>query len=448
MPRGPRRRHSASVSRLKALLSLVEDFGRLTLANAGLTSAKWKHVVAGWTIAAGKGTSVALGSLISTTFSSTNATIKAKNPASGVGPAFWVTDSGNYWAVVKNTTNICQTCSACGQYNSCSYCSSYAYGSNASCGCASYTQTTCCNQYNYGPDGSCGCASYTTTSCCNGYGTCTVCSSYGTQTCCVAYSNYECCIASVPFYYTCCTGYTTSSCCTEYYTYYGNFCCAAYVYNSYKGGVVCGQPTFCAVTLCFSYGTCTTCSSYSECSGSYCAVYGSCQQCVAYGSCTVCTGYSQQSCCTSYTSCTVCAANNSCQYCTGYTSCTVCGAYNQCQYCDGYSYGPNASCGCASSYTYNCNCADHHKIDLIKKEGGSETVISSTSNSTTAIAGIKVTTDGNSVTAQAYSDVNYSSQVGSDLTTTNAGQKSKDHGIISRASNASQGYTIDEFRVN
>jgi hypothetical protein len=52
------------------------------------------------------------------------------------------------------------------------------------------------------------------------------------------------------------------------------------------------------------------------------------------------------------------------------------------------------------------------------------------------------------VTAQAYSDVNYSSQVGSDLTTTNTGQKSKDHGIISRASNASQGYTIDEFRVN
>jgi hypothetical protein len=159
-------------------------------------------------------------------------------------------------------------------------------------------------------------------------------------------------------------------------------------------------------------------------------MYGSCQQCSTYGSCQVCSAYSQQ-----FT-------------CTGYTSCTVCGAYNQCQYCDGYSYGPSASCGCASSYTYNCNCADHHKIDLVKKENGSETVISSTSNSTTAIAGIKVTTDGNSVTAQAYSDTNYSSQVGSNLTTTNTGQKPKDHGIISRASNASQGYTIDEFKVN
>jgi len=408
MPRGPRRRHSASVSRLKALLSLVEDFSRLTLVNAGTTSAKWKQVISGWTIAAGKGTSVAIGSLISTTFSSTNAVIKAKNPASGVGPAFWITDSGNYWAVVKNTTNICQTCSACGVYNSCSYCSSYAYGSNSSCGCASYTQTQCCNTYGY----------------------VTVCSSYSTTTCCTAYSTYECCIANVPFYYTCCIGYSTTSCCTEYYTYYGNFCCAAYVYNSYKGGVVCGQPVFCAVTLCFSYGTCTTCSSYSECSGSYCAAYGSCQTCVTYGQCQTCSGYSEQ-----FT-------------CTGYTSCTVCGAYNQCQYCNGYSYGPSAACGCASSYTYNCNCADQHKIELIKKENGSETVVSSTSNSSSQIAGIKVITDGNNVTAQAYSDTNYSSQIGSNLTAVNTGQKSKDHGIISRASNASQGYTIDEFRVN
>jgi len=408
MPRGPRRRHSASVSRLKALLSLVEDFSRLTLVNAGTTSAKWKQVISGWTIAAGKGTSVAIGSLISTTFSSTNAVIKAKNPASGVGPAFWVTDSGNYWAVVKNTTNICQTCSACGVYNSCSYCSSYAYGSDSSCGCASYTQTQCCNTYGY----------------------VTVCSSYSTTTCCTAYSSYECCVVNVPFYYTCCTGYTTSSCCTEYYTYYGNFCCAAYVYNSYKGGGVCGQPVFCAVTLCFSYGTCTTCSSYSECSGSYCAAYGSCQTCVTYGQCQTCSGYSEQ-----FT-------------CTGYTSCTVCGAYNQCQYCNGYSYGPSAACGCASSYTYNCNCADQHKIELIKKENGSETVVSSTSNSSSQIAGIKVITDGNNVTAQAYSDTNYSSQIGSNLTAVNTGQKSKDHGIISRASNASQGYTIDEFRVN
>jgi len=409
MPRASRRLHISTVSRLKALLSLVENFGRLTLVNAGSTSAKWKHVVVGWTIAAGKGTSTAIGALISTTFASTDATLTAKNPASGVGPAFWITDSGNYWAVVKNTTNICQTCSACGVYNSCSYCSSYAYGSSSSCGCASYTQTQCCNTYGY----------------------VTVCSSYGTTTCCTAYTYVVCCAAGYSdYYYTCCQAYTSSSCCTQYYTYYGRFCCAAYVYNSYKGGVVCSQYYNCAVTLCYAYGTCTTCSSYGTCSVSTCLGYGGCLQCSTYGTCQVCTGYSEQ-----FT-------------CTGYTSCTVCGAYNQCQYCDGYSYGPSAACGCASSYTYNCNCADQHKIELIKKENGSETVVSSTGNSSSQIAGIKVTTDGNNVTAQAYSDTNYSSQIGSNLTAVNTGQKSKDHGIISRASNASQGYTIDEFRVN
>jgi hypothetical protein len=87
-------------------------------------------------------------------------------------------------------------------------------------------------------------------------------------------------------------------------------------------------------------------------------------------------------------------------------------------------------------------------MDLYKKENGSETLVSSTSNSTTNIAGIKVTTSGNTVTALAYSDVNFSSQIGSTLSTTNTGQKSKEHGIISKASSSSQGYTIDEFRVN
>ena len=76
------------------------------------------------------------------------------------------------------------------------------------------------------------------------------------------------------------------------------------------------------------------------------------------------------------------------------------------------------------------------------------TVISSTTNSTTAITGIKVTTSGNNITAQAYSDTNFTNQVGSNLTSTNTGQKPKEHGIISRASNNNQGYTIDEVQVN
>ena len=444
-----KRKINVVASRLKALLSLVENFSRSTLTNAGATSAKWRHVVSGWGVSGGKGTASSIGALISTMFASTDAVLKAKGTASGVGPAFWVTDSGNYWAVVKNTTNLCQTCTACGSYNSCSYCSSYAYGSDSSCGCASYTTTSCCNSYAYGQHSSCGCASYTTTSCCSGYGTCTVCNSYTTESCCTSYGYYACCSAGYSdYYYTCCQAYSSYTCCTNEYTYYSYSCCSSYTYNAYKGGTICAVYYLCAVTSCSAYGSCAACVSYGTCVVSTCLGYGACLECIGYGTCTVCNGYAQQSCCTSYTSCTVCSVNNNCTYCNGYTSCTVCAAYNQCTYCSGYSYGPNSSCGCASYYTFNCSCQDHHKIDLVKKVSGTETVVGSTTNLTTDIRGIQVTLSGNNITAKAYSDTNLTSQVGSDLTATHSGQKSKEHGIISRASNASQGYTIDEFRVN
>lgn len=442
-----KRKINVVASRLKALLSLVENFSRSTLTNAGSTSAKWRHVVSGWGVSGGKGTSSSIGSLISTMFASTDAVLRAKGTASGVGVAFWVTDSGNYWAVTKNTTNLCQTCTYCGAYNSCSYCSSTTYGADSSCGCASYTQTTCCNSYAYGAHSSCGCASYTTTSCCNGYGTCTVCTSYGFTSCCTGYTQTTCCTSYYTFYYPVCGAYTTGTCCASYWSYQG-YCCTSYYYSAYKGIVDCAAWTACTQTFCDSYYTCVGCEYYYEAMGQGCNGYTTCTECSSYGTCSTCTGYSQQSCCTSYISCTVCAANNQCTYCNGYGSCTVCAQYNQCTYCNGYTYGPNASCGCATYYTASCSCQDHHKIDLVKKVGGTETVVDSTVNLTTNIQGIKVTLSGNNITAQAYSDTGLTSQVGSTLSQTHSGQKSKEHGIISRASNASQGYTIDEFRVN
>ena len=408
MPRSSRRLHIAIVSRLKALLSLFENFSRSTLTNAGATSAKWRQVVTGWGVSGGKGTSSAIGALISTVFASADAVIKTKNAKPGVGPAFWVTDAGNWWAVTYNVTNICQTCSACGAYNSCSYCSSTAYGYDSSCGCASYSQTTCCNSY----------------------GDCTACASPFTYTCCTSYNVYSCCTNSVPYSYTCCTqGYYTYTCCTAPYSFTGS-CCAAYGYT-YKGGPnSCISYYSCTINSCAAYGDCTACAGYGTCTMYTCLSWGACYTCATYGTCNGCNSYYTYTCCT------------------GYISCTRCSGYYQCTYCTGYSYGANASCGCGSYYTYSCNCADNHKIDLVKKENGTETVVASTTNSTTAISGIKVTTSGNNVTAQAYSDTSFTNQVGSNINGTNTGQKSKEHGIISRASNNNQGYTIDEIQVN
>ena len=410
MPRGPRRRHNASVSRLKALLSLVENFSRVSLINAGATSAKWKHVVAGWTIAAGKGTSTAIGALISTTFASTNANITAKNPAGGVGPAFWVTDSGNYWSVIHNVVNICQTCTACGSYNSCTYCSSY--GEIAQAGC---TQTGTCPA-----------------SLCNGgYSTCTRSVCIGYDTCSASLCNGGLSICEGSY----CNAFTSSprTSCNSPYFYTVNVC-SQYAY-SYKAGLQCVAYTSEPRTGCMSYYTyyVETCTStvtyyYQCCPGGYYTYYYTC--CSA--------GW--------YTENYTCCPGGFYDYS---VSCCVGTTYTYYVYgCTGNSFGPSAACGCASYYTYSCNCADNHRIDILKKENNVETVIASTSNSTTNIAGIRVVTSGDNITASAYSDTSFSSQIGSDATATHSGQKSKEHGIISKASSAAQGYTIDEFRVN
>jgi hypothetical protein len=408
MPRASRRLHIATVSRLKALLSLVENFSRLTLVNAGATSAKWKHIVPGWVVAAGKGTSTALGALISTTFASANAIIVAKNPAAGVGPAFWITDSGNYWSVAHNVVNICQSCTACGSYNSCTYCSSY--GEIAQGGCTAYGNCngSICN----------GGYSQCSASACAGYGTCSgsTCNEYGTfqQNACNSYEN------------------RLVQGCAYYYTYYQTTC--SRYYYSYKGGKVCEGYTSTPVTVCgypYSY--------YAFVCTSYYTYYT-----------TVCVSYYDYA----YTCCTGGFYDYTYSCCPGgfydytYTCCTGTYFTYYTYGCTGYSNGVSSACGCASFYTYDCGCQDYHRIDLSKKVSGTETVISSTANSLSNVAGIKVVTSGDNVTASAYSDTNLTSQNGSDLSSTNTGQKPKEHGIISKASITSQGYTIDEFRVN
>lgn len=425
-----KRKINVVASRLKALLSLVENFSRSTLTNAGATSAKWRHVVSGWGVSGGKGTASSIGALISTMFASTDAVLRVKGTTSGTGAAFWVTDAGNWWSVTKNTTNICQSCTYCGAYNSCSYCSSTAYGPDSSCGCASYTTQSCCSQYGNVQV----CTAYTNQSCCVAYQT-----TY--TSCCSYYVQEECCtVYSAPIMGSYCVAYSTGSCCASYWTFTG-YCCTSYVYSAYKGGVVCASGRSCTQTICDSYYSCSSCTAYQNYYYTVCEGYGTCTNCAAYTTCS-------QNTCSQYGTCQVCSSYGFQNQCVAYTSCTVCAQYNQCSYCNGYTYGPNASCGCASYFTANCACQDHHKIDLVKKVGGTETVVDSTVNLTTNIQGIKVTLSGNNITAQAYSDTNLTSQVGSTLSQTHSGQKSKEHGIISRASNASQGYTIDEFRVN
>lgn len=81
--------------------------------------------------------------------------------------------------------------------------------------------------------------------------------------------------------------------------------------------------------------------------------------------------------------------------------------------------------------------------------GTISTVASFTINA--AAVGLRTVLSGNTVTIRAYSSAGYTSQIGSDQSTTISGQvKTKKHGIL-KAPNTytpTQSSVIDEFRVS
>lgn len=142
------RRASVS-SRLKALLSVVENFTRAN--NAGLgaannTSALWTSVRGSWGITANKGiSSSASGYPISTlTFSKEDVTLSASGVGPGVGTAFWVTDSNNWWATYVEANQVCQTCQ--NTSNCANFVTNFTFTPASGGNCANFT--TVCNAFN------------------------------------------------------------------------------------------------------------------------------------------------------------------------------------------------------------------------------------------------------------------------------------------------------------
>jgi len=138
-------------SRLKALLSITETFNRSDtslLTTAGSTSAKWDSVRGSWGISSNKASSSTSASSypISTlTFSKEDVTISVDGITPGVGTAFWVTDSGNWWGTYVDGTQSCQTCASggnCASYYSC--CQGTMNSSNP------YNYACCTGNYNQG----------------------------------------------------------------------------------------------------------------------------------------------------------------------------------------------------------------------------------------------------------------------------------------------------------
>ena len=105
-----RRRTVVSSSRLKGFLSFQELFQN-TLRNG------WKVIRSGWTASSNRvsASNPDQYPLLSTPMSSANVTIDITSPGIGTGAALWVTDSGNWYAVVTSQ-EISAGTGNCGTY--------------------------------------------------------------------------------------------------------------------------------------------------------------------------------------------------------------------------------------------------------------------------------------------------------------------------------------------
>ena len=144
-----RKKIDVIISRLKALLSIVENFNRSdisVLTTAGNTSAKWQSVRGSWGIVSNKAstsnaaTDYPLSTLL---FTKEDVTLSLDNIGPGAGTAFWVTDSGNWWGAYIDGVQTCQTCG--GNFYAGYGCTNPGSGGNTNPSSGGNTNSRVCN---------------------------------------------------------------------------------------------------------------------------------------------------------------------------------------------------------------------------------------------------------------------------------------------------------------
>lgn len=224
-------------TRLKAF-SFFSD----TFTSVGLKSG-WNSLSGLWVSNGSSLTSANSTALIAVPVSKTNASVSVNIPSgqTGMGPAFWVSGAGSYWASFSNTT-ISTGPSNCNN-GACSGSENYIATRNCSC----YDTYGTCQQV-YGT-----CQSSTSPS----YGTCQLYTSYGT---CTQTTSYGTCVNS-PVYGTCSytpgqTVYTSQGCAGAF-----SGCAPQYNETTCNGpngmnvcGCPCGQNRVCCYTTTVTSG--------------------------------------------------------------------------------------------------------------------------------------------------------------------------------------------------
>lgn len=129
--------------------------------------------------------------------------------------------------------------------------------------------------------------------------------------------------------------------------------------------------------------------------------------------------------------------------CNSCADCTLCGTYVP-------DSGTYPSCNCGISYTTQQSTVTttNYYVRLLKSASGVVTQPTADVSLPSAPTALKVTTSGNSITVQAYSDIALTNTLGSALThTASSPVTSPNHGIIKTTNGASavQSVTVDNF---
>ena len=121
-------RYTLFTDRLRSLVSVVDAFARQVASGLGMIDGNtWKIVRGSWQISNGRATSSTSPTnypLATLKFTDTDVTISIDDPDPGAGAAFWVTDSGNWYAAAYEQEQVCGQCQNCTAWNA-SNCNSF-----------------------------------------------------------------------------------------------------------------------------------------------------------------------------------------------------------------------------------------------------------------------------------------------------------------------------------
>lgn len=416
---------------------VIDSFNRSTSGTLGTaeTSEAWTNISGTWYAngsAAQSDTAASSYPIASINYGVSDVTIAAA-VGQGTGVAAWISDANNWYALVPyqtqvNTTYSCN-CSCNGHCESYSY---PVYNSCANCSACGSTQSSVTTDI--------GAATY----------------SAGTIT---SWSYYE----SATLSYSCPNGGTLSGTrCniegTTTYVYtkvskgcYSGFSGCNSPYSEEVAPGICGCPTGQNKVCCyqFEYVPVTTGGSSYTATATYSCSVGETGHPGAYScytpnysgggySCSSGTLCNTNRCC-STTSTVVCGTcqNSSCgvSYYASGTACYGGGTYPN---CDQYG-GSCQTCGTLSNSYY---------VRLLRSVGGVITNLTGDISLGSAVNSLRLSTQGNVLSYQAYSDSNFSSLLTSGSVTATSPTITNNHGIIKSPSSYGQSSTVDNFRVS